>query len=223
MPKDATEYAQRRCLNGWPRPTAMPANKGMKLTKPSILELRSLSPVLGRPVARRRNGLGWRCDGPTPAARAGQQPSSARRACARRSARPLGVAWLGPEPPRSPARREPRSPTALPLLKLKARRSSATRSLSSAGDRGFQGPSEGVALQRRLCLANAAIAEPACPASALPCLRWLGGADSRLTGPATLGGTARLPNKGMKLTKPSVLELRSLSLCSTDVVGGRRA
>jgi len=34
--------------------------------------------------------------------------------------------------------------------------------------------------------------------------------------PTTLGGTTRPPNKGMKLTKPSVLELRSLSLCWAD-------
>jgi hypothetical protein len=34
---------------------ATPPNKGMKLTKPSILELRSLSPVLGRPMTPQRS------------------------------------------------------------------------------------------------------------------------------------------------------------------------
>ena len=40
---------------------------------------------------------------------------------------------------------------ALALLKLKARRSSATRLLSPRGRRGFQEATEGVAPQRRLC------------------------------------------------------------------------
>jgi len=39
----------------------------------------------------------------------------------------------------------------------------------------------------------------------------------------TLGGTTRPPNKGMKLTKPGILELRSLSLVlgGPDPAGGR--
>ena len=40
---------------------------------------------------------------------------------------------------------------ALALLKLKSRRSPATRVLSPRGGRGFQEATEGVALQRRLC------------------------------------------------------------------------
>ena len=42
---DATEATLTTLLNGWLGSTAMPANKGMKLTKPSILKLRSLSLV----------------------------------------------------------------------------------------------------------------------------------------------------------------------------------
>jgi len=40
--------------------------------------------------------------------------------------------------------------------------------------------------------------------------------------PTTLGGTTRPPNKGMKLTKPSILELRSLSLVLGGPVAGPR-
>src|SRR5262245_38642406 len=42
-------------------------------------------------------------------------------------------------------------------------------------------------------------------------------------GAAVFGGTTRRSNKGLKLTKPSLMELRSLTLCSTDGEESRRA
>ena len=48
----------RMRLTGTDAGSTRTSNKGMKQTKPSILELRSLSPVLDGPVAGPRNGRG---------------------------------------------------------------------------------------------------------------------------------------------------------------------
>ena len=57
---------------------------------------------------------------------------------------------------------------------------------------------------------------PPCLASALPCSRWHGRAGVGWAVLTTVGETTRPSNKGMKQTKPSILELRSLS----PVLGG---
>jgi hypothetical protein len=142
---------------------------------------------------------------------------------ARRCERTLGVAWLGPEPPRSSARREPLDQRALPLLKTGR-----------------------VALQRRDCCRLPLVEVPGVSGASLfsdaivgcdrgrvvrsqPARRRryhvCGGWVKRVFGATTLGGTTRPPNKGMKLTKPSILELRSLSLVFAALsmrVGGPR-
>ena len=90
---------------------ATPPNKGMKQTKPSILELRSLSPVLDGPVAGPRNGrvglallrTNSRCLSRAAVTGSAQQPRAARPSLPAQSC----LTWLGPvESPRSSARRE---------------------------------------------------------------------------------------------------------------------
>ena len=133
----------------------------MKQTKPAqAMELRSLSPVLDGPVAGRRNGrvgpaslrTNSRCL--SSAAFTGSVQRS--RAGAAVAASASCLRWLGPRI--ASLFSEARAlcvHVALALLKLRSRRSPATRLLSARSRRGFYEATEGVALQRRLCLAPA--------------------------------------------------------------------
>jgi hypothetical protein len=128
----------------------------MKQTKPSILELRSLSPVLDGPLAGPRNGrvgpaslrTNSRCLSSAGFTGSVQQPRAG--AAVALSAFQSWVAWAAD---RLALQRGASSllNVALALLKLKSRRSPATRVLSPRGGRAFQEATEGVALQRRLC------------------------------------------------------------------------
>ena len=100
---------------------------------------------------------------------------------------------------------------ALALLKLKSRRSPATRLLSARGGRGFHEATEGVALQRRLCSGARARGGAAGERARQRYHTRGDGACYGWAGLTTLVGTTGPSNKGMKQTKPSILELRSLS------------
>jgi hypothetical protein len=111
---------------------------------------------------------------------------------------------------------------ALALLKLKSRRSPATRLLSPSRRRGFQEVlraslfSDALLLSPRTC--GGAAGERARRRYHYSWLRSL----YRLGRVPTFVGTTGPSNKGMKLTKPSILELRSLSLVLDGPVAERR-
>ena len=183
-------------------------NKELKLTKPSIMELRSLTPVLDGPVAGPRNGrvgpaslrTNSRCL--SSAAFTGSVQQS--RAGAAVAASASCLRWLGPRI--ASLFSEARAPcvnVALALLKLKSRRSPATRLLSARGGRGFQEATEGVALQRRLCLAPASHrgAQARTLGVGVTMFAVAGRSKLRLRRLTTLGGTTGPSNNELKLTK----------------------